>query len=270
MQLFFFLTVDLKAAHTHTKMSLSAASPSASPQSYFSGSSSSVTVSKKRLVVFDFDGTIYAHKENNAPNSCHIRTVPIFLLSDLIFLQQLVRDLHANGVEMGVASFGNKRIIIDTMNELLYGPGGGDGGGSGVRQKYFTEHNVITVPDMQEQWKQKLRRISKTFKGYVEEAGGNVDKGFDRFLEKEQPQRSSKYYCFALDPESKVQMIDLIVDHYNRRLHPHGAGDRLTRSDVVFFDDDERNIRAAVKHGIEAHWVPAGGITRQYWESLAS
>lgn len=214
----------------------------------------------EKMVVFDFDGTLYMHNNyRGAKISCYIDAVPIFLLSDLLFLEKLVQGLHARGIPMGVASFGKKSIIIDTMNQLLYGPTrapptGGD--------PYFGQHNVITVPDVKEHWKKSLQQISRTFKSYVDQAGGNVDAGFEAFLAREQPQRTAKYYCMALDPISKVEMIDMIREYYNKK-----DGMDIKREDVRFFDDNGDNVNTALAHGIMAHQVPQRkGLTFDWWQ----
>lgn len=215
---------------------------------------------QERLVVFDFDNTIYAQKEYQSKMSCYLTSCPVFQLSDRIFIQQALRGLHAAGVHMGVASFGKKSVIIDCMNQLLYGPQQVPKDGTA----YFHERNVITVPDVKAQWKQALNQISSTFKGYVQRNQGDVDAAFEAFLEEQHPERNVKYWCLKLDPSAKLDMIEIIRAYYN---DDEGVAEPpIELQDVRFFDDDKHNVVAARAAGVMAHLVPHPGLTAKWWQ----
>jgi hypothetical protein len=219
----------------------------------------------EKLVVFDFDDTLFLHTYYQVGNSCSFRDKDILSdkLSDKTFLERVVRGFKANGINMGVASFGRKALIINTMNTLLYGPVS-QGGWPAV--PYFNASNVVTVPDLRTEWKQTLHKISSTFKDYVKQADGNVDAAFEKFLAEKKPEREAKYFCLKLNPSAKVQMIAMICDYYNKLNQQN-----ISLQDVRFFDDDADNVRAALSTGIMAHLVPAssgmnrGGLTEQWW-----
>jgi FMN phosphatase YigB (HAD superfamily) len=211
---------------------------------------------QERLVVFDFDNTIYA-TDTWKKISCDLMTCPIFELADRIFMEKVLRGLEKVGVKMGVASFGKKSIIINCMNTLLYGNRKVPKEGA-----YFNERNVVTVPDVKEQWKKALNKISSTFKQYVKRSDGNVDQAFDAFLQNERPERNRKYWCLSLDPSAKLDMIELIRQYYNET-----SGERpIQLSEIRYFDDNPKNVFAARKGGVMAHLVPRPGITQKWWE----
>jgi len=212
----------------------------------------------EKLVVFDFDDTLYSHSYHQRNNSCHLndKDVPIFLMSDRTFLERILRGLTQKGIHVGVASFGKKSLIINTMNTLLYGSKE-----QWAAEPYFNDSNVITVPDLRDEWRATLQRISSTFKEYVKKADGNIDEAFDKFLREKKPEREAKYFCLKLSPAAKVQMIAMICDYYNK-LH----GLNISLQDVRFFDDDKDNIGAALSTGIMAHLVPAPGLTEAWWK----
>lgn len=213
----------------------------------------------ERLVVFDFDNTIYAAKEWGRM-SCDLMECPFFQLADGDFMGQVVKGFHAAGIPMGVASFGKKKIIIECMNALLYGPGHIPQLGA-----YFHEGNVITVPDVQAHWKVALNKISSTFKGYVKRSAGDVDAAFAKFLEDKSPHlqtpNTKRYWCMKLHPSAKLDMIEIIRTFYNKT-----EREPIQLSEVRYFDDDAENVDAAHKAGVMAHHVPLPGITRAWWE----
>jgi hypothetical protein len=178
-------------------------------------------------------------------------------LSDRLFLERIIRGLIANNINVGVASFGKKNVIINTMNTLLYGSRTEWGS-----DPYFNSSNVITVPDLREAWKNSLKRISSTFKDYVKKADGDVDKAFENFLREKKPEREAKYFCLKLDPAAKVQMIGMICNYYNSK----DPQLNISLQDVRFFDDDGDNIRAALATGIMAHQVTKSGLTEDWWK----
>lgn len=212
----------------------------------------------EKLVVFDFDDTIYAHSDHKAPNSCNIKDAPIFQLSDRSFLERALRSLISSGIHVGVASFGKKSVIIETMNSILYGSKNKE------PNPYFNDRNVVTIPDLRREWKTSLNKISSTFKTYVQRFDGDIDKAFEAFLQKEKPEQNSKYFCLKFDGESKVKMIQLICDYYNSL---SSGRENITLKDVRFFDDNKDNVEAAQQQGIMAHLVPKPGITEKWWRS---
>ncbi len=213
----------------------------------------------EKLVVFDFDDTIYTHTQFHKPNSCNISIVPVFELSDRSFLEKALKELISNGIHVGVASFGKKGIIIDTMNYLLYGPSKKPSNPD--EKPYFSIHNVVTVPDVQEYWKKALATISNTFKQYVSASDGDVDAAFTKFLKEKKPQNEAKYFCLKLEPEAKIQMIQILCEHYNV----------TDKSYVRYFDDDKTNIQAALARGIMGHLVPPiHGLTGTWWRQQCS
>lgn len=209
---------------------------------------------REKLVVFDFDNTVYAQKEHSQPMSCYLHSCPIFELADRMFMQKVVRGLHAVGVKMGVASFGKKPIIIDCMNRLLYGAD------VPKEDAYFNKRNVITVPDVKAQWKTALGQISSTFKGYVKRNEGDMDKAFEQFWLEQKPEANVKYWCMKLHPSAKLDMIEIIRAYYNE-----GLDEPIQLHDVRFFDDDADNVAAARLGGVMAHLVPPPGITEKWW-----
>lgn len=207
----------------------------------------------EKLVVFDFDDTIYTHSIMRRPNSCHINEVPIFEISDRLFLEKALKELMNAGIHIGIASFGKKSIIIDTMNQLLYGRTRKPEDPN--QPPYFNAQNVITVVDVEQYWKTTLKQISSTFKQYIAAENGDIDRAFAKFVKEKRPQNDAKYFCLKLEPEAKIQMIKLLCDYY-------GVPDR---SYVRFFDDDLDNVKAALERGIMAHHVPSSGLTREWW-----
>lgn len=210
---------------------------------------------REQLVVFDFDDTIYAHTKFQRPNSCHINEPPLFELADRSFLERALKHLIGAGIHVGVASFGKKSVIIDTMNALLYGKSKKPA--DPQQQPYFNGSNVVTVPDVEHFWKKALEKISATFKKYISSSDGDVDKAFAKFQREQRPQNEAKYFCIKLEPEAKIQMIQILCDHYQIK----------DRTFVRFFDDDISIVEAALKRGIMAHLVPAPGFTEAWWRT---
>lgn len=197
------------------------------------------------LVVFDFDNTIYTHSREGAPNSCSLTSPPEnYKLSDGEFLHGLLTKLIQRGIHIGVASFGKKQIIIQTMNKI-------------VGKEYFNEQNVMTAQDVPEFWAIKLQKYSKTFQTYVQNANNDLATAFQTFNVTEKPETNPKmYFCMDLGPQAKVQMIKQLCQHYNVA--------ELTN--VIYFDDNTNNVEAALQNRIQAYAVPPfTGITEDWF-----
>lgn len=207
----------------------------------------------EKLVVFDFDDTLYAHTYHGVANSCGLpptSQVDLWRLSDKPFLERAVRTLIESGVHVGVASFGNKAVIINTMNTVLYGKAMPP-----VGERYFNASNVMTAEDVPVEWADALGRISSTFKEYLKRHS-DPKEAFAAFKREKRPEREAKYYCLKLDPAAKVEMIRKLCEKY----------DVDSLSVVRFFDDDAGNVHAALSAGVMAHHVPGKtGLTERWW-----
>lgn len=212
----------------------------------------------EKLVVFDFDDTIYARSQYGSPVSCYLDECPMFQLSDRSFLERVIKGLVAANVDVGVASFGKKSIIIECMNNLLYSNGNKLSDGT---EPYFGQHNVITVPDVREYWKKELSNMV-SYQKYLEKYKNNEDSAFNAFIEIEKPEQNAKYFCRKLPPEAKVVMIDIIRKYYEQKNKTE-----IPNNQIRFFDDDPENIRIALKKGILAHQVPSTGFTEKWWRT---
>ncbi len=210
---------------------------------------------KEKIVIFDFDDTLYAHTLYGKDNSCLINKAPMMELADRKFISRIIKELINNGVHIGVASFGKKSVIIQTLNNLLYDNKVPD-------DPYFSDNNVKTVPDLPDEWKESLNHISSTFKGLVAKHNTDVDLAFEDFLNSQNPTKNQKYFCLKLNPKAKVKMIDMIIEYYNKKNNTN-----ITRSEVRFFDDDSDNVNAALAAGIMAHVVPKPGLTEKWWHN---
>lgn len=218
---------------------------------------------RPRLFVFDFDNTIYTHSREGLPNSCSLLSPPEnYKLSDNEFLHELLTDLIQQKHHVGVASFGKKQIIIETMNKIL---GFNNSNSSSKyannvcenRSGYFNDQNVMTAQDVPEFWAIKLQKYSKTFQTYMQNANNDILNAFESFKAIEKPETNPKmYFCMDLGPQAKVQMIKQLCQHYG-----------ITQlSDVLFFDDNTANIEEALTHGIQAFAVPPfSGITKEWF-----
>ena len=208
-------------------------------------------VTAVKLVVFDFDDTIYAKTLFNGKISCYRESCPMFELSDRAFLEQLLRWLRAQGIHIGVASFGKKSLIIECMNTLV---GGGE--------PYFDETNVLTVPDVPDKWKKALAKSnSTTFHWFVKKHNGDVDAAFNDFLQmKPDPQKVAKYFCVNLGGRAKLKMIEQLIERY-------GGGIKM--SEVLYFDDNIKNVEITRQNGVNAFHVPCEtGLTSEWWQSV--
>lgn len=197
------------------------------------------------LFVFDFDNTIYAHSREGSPNSCSLTSKPAdYELSDKAFLHELLANLIERDIKIGVASFGKKQIIIETMNEI-------------IGHNYFNEQNVMTAQDVPDFWAIKLQKYSKTFQTYIQNANNDIVNAFETFKANEKPETNPKmYFCMDLGPQAKVQMIKQLCSHY--------SVEKLT--DVVYFDDNTDNVQEALIHGMQAYAVPPfTGITKSWF-----
>lgn len=203
---------------------------------------------EERLVVFDFDNTLYTHSYFNKPNSCRLDKCSRFEFNlDPVFVEDSINKLIERGIHVGIASFGKKSVIIECLNNLL-------------GKEYFNEHNVITVPDLEEEWKKILSKISRTYKSYLDRYK-DEDEAFKQFLIKEQPEKVVKYFCLKLPNSAKYEMIKMIRDYYESLL-----GSRVIENhDIRYFDDDRENVEYALSQGIMAHHVPAPGFTKDWW-----
>lgn len=211
----------------------------------------------ERLVVFDFDNTIYAQKLFGSNISCYLKECPMLELSDAGWLRKVIKRLHEAGIQMGVASFGSKDIIIKCMNGLLYGVNDIPEEGA-----YFNRHNVITVVDVKEHWKQTLNRsVSRTFKHYKELYQNDLDRAFEEFLAKEQPEKHAKFWCLKLPPSAKLEMIEMIRNFYNQEEEVP-----IELNEIRFFDDDKGNVESARAGGVMAHLVPHPGLSERWWQ----
>lgn len=201
----------------------------------------------EKLVVFDFDDTLYTHSAFGKSNSCWVQDCSsLFDFSvDPIFVQKSIKTLIDRGVHVGIASFGKKSLIIASLNKI-------------IGRDYFNEFNVMTVPDLEDEWKKQLPKISKTYRDYMKSHDGNEDAAFQAFLKAEQPDKMAKYFCVKLPSSAKYEMIDRIRNHYSCK-------ERIGNHEIRYFDDDRENINYALSKGIMAHHVPRPGFTEEWW-----
>jgi hypothetical protein len=205
---------------------------------------------REKLVVFDFDDTIYARALYKSPISGYLKKAPITELADRAFLETFLRILIESGINVGVASFGKKNLIIDCMNRLYP-----------CDPPYFHGENVITGPDVRLKWIAKLKEVSITFQRYLK-TYQTEEEAFTVFSEEIHPETKAQYFCIKLDGSAKVDMIDQISAYYERT-----GCDSISHSETRFFDDDEENVKAALDSGVLAHLVPRPGFTEDWWKS---
>jgi hypothetical protein len=203
---------------------------------------------EERLVVFDFDNTLYMHSYFNKPNSCRLNKCSRFEFNlDPAFIEASINKLIERGINVGIASFGKKSVIIDCLNNLL-------------GKEYFNKYNVITVSNLEDEWKKQLAKISRTYKSYLDRFE-DEDEAFKQFLIKERPDKISKCFCLKLPSSAKYEMINLIRQYYESLI----GTEIIENHDIRYFDDDKENIDYALEQGIMAHHVPLPGFTESWW-----
>eukprot|EP00906_Rhabdomonas_costata_P003251 RCo004977 len=97
-----------------------------------------LTSRRKLCVVFDFDCCLMKIHMWGTFQDLPIANVPMKadFFGDMSFLQWLIPTLHENGVQLAIATFGRRAVVLKAMRFLL-----------GENQRYFTPSNVSTPAD---------------------------------------------------------------------------------------------------------------------------